>query len=59
MNRFPDPNSVVDTLKSHGCPSSYDYRKNLYESNYGGHYTGSASQNIRMNNDLKDYFNYY
>ena len=57
MNRYPDPNSVVDTLKSNGYPSDYDTRKEIYESSYGGTYTGSASQNTRMNNDLKYIFN--
>ena len=56
MNGYPDPDSVVDTLKSNGFPSDYETRKNLYENNYGGNYTGSASQNIRMNNDLHSIF---
>ena len=56
MNRFPDPNSVVDSLKSRGFRSDYDYRKDLYEYNYGGNYTGSREQNTRMNNDIKRYW---
>lgn len=56
MNRYPDKNSVVDTLKSHGYKSDYDSRKYLYESKYGGEYRGSAQQNERMNRDLQDYF---
>lgn len=56
MNRYPDPNSVVDTLKSNGYRSDYITRKEIYESSYGGTYTGSASQNTRMNNDLKYIF---
>ena len=54
MSDYPDYNSIVDNLKSHGCPSSFGFRKQLYENTYGGNYTGSASQNIRMNNDLHD-----
>ena len=56
MDSYPDPNSVVDTLKSNGYPSDYDTRKEIYERSYGGTYTGSASQNTRMNNDLKSIF---
>jgi len=56
MNRYPDPNSVVDTLKSNGCPSNYEFRKFIYENKYGGNYTGSASQNTRMNRDLQYFF---
>lgn len=58
MNRYPDPDSVVDTLKSHHFRSDYDYRKELYEYNYGGNYRGSAAQNERMNRDLQNYFGY-
>ena len=47
MNRYPAPNSVVDTLKSNGYPSSFDDRKYIYENTYGGHYTDSAPQNIK------------
>ena len=56
MNRYPDPNSVVDTLKSNGFRSDYNYRKGLYEYTYGGDYSGSAAQNERMNRDLQDVF---
>ena len=56
MSDYPDYNSIVDNLKSHGCPSSFGFRKQLYENTYGGNYTGSASQNIRMNNDLHDFW---
>ena len=56
MDGYPDPNSVVDTLKSNGYPSDYETRKDLYERAYGGNYTGSAEQNTRMNKDLKNIF---
>lgn len=56
MNGYPDRNSVVDTLKSNGCPSDYGFRKELYENTYGGVYHGTASQNVRMNNDLHSIF---
>lgn len=52
MDGYPDYNSVVDTLKSNGFKSDFYSRKEIYESTYGGNYTGSASQNIRMNKDL-------
>ena len=51
MNRYPAPNSVVDTLKSNGYPSSFDDRKYIYENTYRGHYTDLAPQNIRINNN--------
>ncbi len=56
MNGYPDRNSVVDTLKSNGCPSDYGFRKELYENTYGGVYHGTASQNVRMNNALHSIF---
>ena len=54
MNNFPDKNSIVDTLKSRGLRSDFIYRKNIYENHYGGTYTGSASQNERFNNYVKN-----
>ena len=56
MNRYPDPNSVVDTLKSNGFRSDYNSRKELYENTYGGDYSGSPAQNERMNRDLQYLF---
>ena len=58
MDNYPDKNSVVDTLKSRGYRSDFGFRKELYERTYGGNYTGSASQNVRMNHDLQDAFGY-
>lgn len=59
MNGYPDKYSVVDTLKSHGCPSDYNFRKDLYESHYGGNYRGSPEQNTRMNRDLQRGFAFF
>ena len=55
MNSYPDYNSVVDTLKSNGYKSDFNTRKYLYENTYGGNYTGSSDQNIRMNKDLHSF----
>ena len=56
MNRYPDPYSVVDTLKYNGFKSDYNSRKDLYENVYGGNYRGTAEQNTRMNRDLQSIF---
>ena len=50
-----DPNSVVDSFKRRGYDSSFINRERVYYDNYGytEKYTGSASQNTRMNNDIK------
>ena len=59
MNSYPDYNSVIDTLKSNDYKSDFNTRKYLYENTYGGNYTGSSDQNIRMNKDLHSLFVFY
>ena len=54
MNNFPDKNSIVDQLKIRGIDSSFNSRKEMYEDIYGGNYTGSAAQNERFNNYVKN-----
>jgi len=56
MSKYPDPNSIVDTLKSHGYPSDFDSRKELYEENYSDEYTGSEEQNVKMNRQYQCWF---
>ena len=56
MSKYPDPNSIVDTLKSHGYPSDFDSRKKLYEDIYSDKYTGSEDQNVKMNNQYQCWF---
>ena len=56
MSKYPDPNSIVDTLKSHGYPSDFNSRKNYYEDIYDDKYTGSPSQNEKLNNQYKCWF---
>ena len=57
MSRYPDPNSIVDTLKSHGWRSDFNYRKKLYEDIYRDEiYDGSPAQNEKMNNQYQCYF---
>ena len=52
MNR----NSVVDSFKKKGEDSSFQNRERVYYLNYGNKekYKGTADQNTRMNNDLKN-----
>lgn len=40
--------SIVDLLKSQGKASDFNSRKSMYESTYGGVYSGSTSQNTQM-----------
>jgi hypothetical protein len=53
MSQYYDKNSVVDTMKFLGMPSDFNSRKKRYEREYGGNYTGTAAQNIKMNKDLQ------
>ena len=57
MSRYPDLNSIVDTLKSHGWRSDFDYRKELYEDNYSDEeYHGLPEQNEKMNRQYQCWF---
>ena len=56
MSRYPDPNSIVDTLKSHGWRSDFNYRKELYEDIYSDEYHGSPEQNDKMNRQYQCWF---
>ena len=56
MSRYPDPNSIVDTLKSHGWKSDFNSRKELYEDIYEDEYTGSESQNVKLNRQYQCWF---
>ena len=56
MSKYPDPNSIVDTLKSHGYPSDFNSRKELYEDIYSDEYIGSSDQNEKMNRQYQCWF---
>lgn len=56
MSKYPDPDSIVDTLKSHGWASDFDSRKKLYEDIYHDEYTGSPSQNVNLNRNYQCWF---
>lgn len=49
MTTFPDPNSIVDTLKSKGIDSSFANRTKLAGTLGIQNYTGTAEQNIALN----------
>ena len=56
MSDYYDPYSVVDSFKKNGQDSSFTNRERVYYYNYGDEekYVGSADQNTRMNNDIKN-----
>ena len=56
MSRYPDPDSIVDTLKSHDWASDFNSRKKLYEEIYSDEYTGSESQNVKLNRQYQCFF---
>ena len=45
---YPDPNSIVDYLKSQGQPSDMESRKALAASYGIVGYTGTAAQNVQL-----------
>ncbi len=56
MNNYPDPNSIVDSLKVRDINSSFDARKVMYENIFGGDYRGTPDQNVRFNSFVKDFW---
>ena len=54
MNNYPDPNSIVDSLKVRGIDSSFGARKDMYENIFGGDYRGTPDQNVRFNDYVQN-----